>query len=216
MTNSRSPELGFITRNVDWQTPQNYGNAFYALRNDGVVAPVLSTTTWGKAKAPFAAFMAKQVLQYHQSPMEILDGDCMPSQAAMWDYSATLQYINHNYLLQGGTYDFISGVMTGARLREFEFYEDLWDDESGGGDPGGGGGSTGVSYTATLVSAGSNKTLVINALRNSAGLSLKDAKTIADNAPAVIGSNYTKNQADNIKTAVEAAGGSVTITKNNS
>lgn len=214
MTNSRSPELGFITRNVDWQTPQNYGNAFYALRKDGVVAPVLSTTTWGKAKASFAAFMAKQVLQYHQSPMEILDGDCMPSRAGMWDYSATLQYINHNYLLQGGTYDFISGVMTGARLREFEFYEDLWDDESGGGGDPGGGGSTGVSYTATLVSVGSNKILVINTLRNSAGLTLKDAKTIADNAPAVIGSTYTKNQADNIKTAVEAAGGSVTITKN--
>lgn len=69
-------------------------------------------------------------------------------------------------------------------------------------------------YTATLVSAGNNKTLVINALRDSARLTLKDAKAIADNAPAVIGSNYTKNQADNIKTAVEAAGGAVTITKN--
>lgn len=210
VTESRSPELGFLSRRTSWQTPQNYMNALYCEDEDGVISPVIYRMRWDgdSADEPFPALMHRQILQYHHSTMQMLEGDCLPATPRPWDFGSIVTYKGHRFLLQGGTYDFVSGILSGARLREYELYEDLWED----GVPEE---PNTASWTATLTDAGNNKVQVIKALRDSTGISLRDAKTMIENTPAVIGTGYARIQAEGIAKAVAMAGGSVTLTENN-
>lgn len=212
VTESRSPELGFLSRRTSWQTPQNYGNALYCEDEDGLVSPVTYRMRWdGDANdEPFPALLHRQILQYHHSTMQLLEGDCMPATPGPWDFGSVVTYKGHRFLLQGGTYDFVSGILSGARLREYESYEDLWSvepDEPGTPDT--------AKWSVTITDIGPNKIQVIKALRDSAGLSLSEAKALVESTPAVIGSGYTRAQAEGIAKAVEAAGGAATLTESN-
>lgn len=202
VTETRTPDIGFLSRDVVWQTPQNYGNAVYYENSEGLVAPVLQRVTWAGVTSPFPVFLHKQILQYHREPMQLLEGDCMPSPAGLWNYNSIVRYKGHKFLLQGGTYDFVSGIMSGVRLHEFEQYDDIWSEDTP---------DVGGVWSVTLVSAGENKVAVIRALVNSAGISLTDAKTMADNSPALVGDNYTNSEAQSIQEAIAAAGGTATI-----
>lgn len=62
--------------------------------------------------------------------MQLLEGDCMPENKKSWDFNSAIIYKGTFFLLQGGVYDFVSGIMTGARLRQYQFYEDLWESQS--------------------------------------------------------------------------------------
>ena len=197
-----SPDIGFLSRKVGWQTPQNYGNAVYYTNSDGLVAPVLYRVTWDGVTSPFPVFLHKQILQYHREPMQMLEGDCMPSPAGLWNYNAITRYKGHKFLLQGGTYDFVSGIMSGVRLHEFEQYDDIWSEDAP---------EVGGVWSVTLTEVGPNKILVVRALIDSAGIALKDAKTMADNPPAMVGNNYTHAEAQSIQKAIAAAGGTATI-----
>lgn len=190
-------DLGFLSREVGWQTPGNYVNTIY-YENDGrVIVPVGYVMGWNGASRlePFPTILHRQILMYHHSTMQMLEGDCMPAQPGAWDFGSIATYKGHSFLLQGGTYDFVSGEMSGARLREFEFYEDLWAD----------------TYTVRLTGVGENRLAVIKAIAGAAGLPPLEAKYVADNAPADVGSGFTLRQAENIKEAIEAAGGTATV-----
>ena len=63
------------------------------------------------------------------------------------------------------------------------------------------------SFTVTLTSAGEQKVQVIKAVKDKLGLGLKDAKDLVDAVPSVLKAEAKKEEADEIKTAVEAAGG---------
>lgn len=67
------------------------------------------------------------------------------------------------------------------------------------------------SYTVELTSAGDNKINVIKAIRAATDLGLKEAKDLADSAPAVIKENVDKDAAEEMKKQLEEAGGSVTL-----
>ena len=134
--------------------------------------------------------------------MQMLEGDCIPSPAGLWNYNAVVRYKGHKFLLQGGTYDFVSGIMSGVRLHEFEQYDDIWSDDAP---------EVGGVWSVTLTEVGPNKILVVRALIDSAGIALKDAKTMADNPPALVGNNYTHSEAQSIQEAIAAAGGTATI-----
>lgn len=68
-----------------------------------------------------------------------------------------------------------------------------------------------TSFTVELTSAGDNKINVIKAIRAVTQLGLKEAKDMADGAPAVIKENASKEEADDIKKQIEEAGGSITL-----
>lgn len=67
------------------------------------------------------------------------------------------------------------------------------------------------SFTVELADAGSQKIAVIKAVREITQMGLKDAKDLVDKAPAVIKENVPKEEAEEIKTKIEAAGGKVEL-----
>lgn len=129
VTCNRSPEIGFLSRDVIWQTPQNYMNALYYLNSEFLVQPVGYKLMWGNATAteePFPAILHRQILCYHRIASQVLDGECMREDKYGWSFDEVLTYKGHKFILVKGVYDMLSGVMSSATLREFEEYDDVW------------------------------------------------------------------------------------------
>ncbi len=80
-----------------------------------------------------------------------------------------------------------------------------------------GGGEAGAAaeekteFDVILTSAGDKKIGVIKEVRAITSLGLKEAKALVDGAPAPIKEGVTKDEAEDIKTKIEAAGGIVEI-----
>lgn len=68
-----------------------------------------------------------------------------------------------------------------------------------------------TSFDAILTSAGDKKIQVIKEVRALTGLSLKDAKDLVDNCPKPLKEGVDKDEAEKIRTTIEAAGGVVEI-----
>ncbi len=68
-----------------------------------------------------------------------------------------------------------------------------------------------TEFTVELTTTGDNKIGVIKAIREVTQLGLKEAKDLADAAPSVIQEGVKKEEAENMKTKMEEAGGSVTL-----
>jgi large subunit ribosomal protein L7/L12 len=66
-------------------------------------------------------------------------------------------------------------------------------------------------FTIELTAAGDNKIAVIKAVKDAAGLGLKEAKDLVDGAPGVVKQNVKKEEAEEIKKKIEEAGGKVTL-----
>jgi len=80
--------------------------------------------------------------------------------------------------------------------------------------PGGGGGGEEAAQTefdVILTSAGGTKLQVVKEVKNLLGVGLKDAKGLVDAAPGPIKEKVSKEEAESIKTALEAAGASVEL-----
>jgi large subunit ribosomal protein L7/L12 len=67
------------------------------------------------------------------------------------------------------------------------------------------------SFSVTLTAVGDQKVQVIKAVKDKLGLGLKEAKDLVDAAPSVLKAEAKKDEAAEIKAAIEAAGGSVKI-----
>jgi large subunit ribosomal protein L7/L12 len=81
---------------------------------------------------------------------------------------------------------------------------------------GGGGGEAAATEEQTafdviLTSAGQSKIPVIKVVRELTGLGLKEAKAVADDAPAPVKEGVTREEADQMKAKLEEAGASVDI-----
>lgn len=68
-----------------------------------------------------------------------------------------------------------------------------------------------TSFTVTLEGSGEKKIQVIKVVRAVTGLGLKEAKDLVDGAPGAIKEGVTKDEAEQIKTQIEEAGGSATL-----
>ena len=80
--------------------------------------------------------------------------------------------------------------------------------------PGGGGGGDAAAQTefdVILTSAGGTKLQVVKEVKNLLGVGLKDAKAIVDAAPGPVKEKVSKEDAESIKAALEAAGASVEL-----
>ncbi len=67
------------------------------------------------------------------------------------------------------------------------------------------------SFNVELTNAGTNKINVIKALREVTQLGLKEAKDLVDGAPKMVKEDVGKEEAENIKKKLEAAGAQVTL-----
>ena len=68
-----------------------------------------------------------------------------------------------------------------------------------------------TEFTVTLKAAGANKIQVIKAVREATGLGLKEAKAVVDEAPKAVKENVSKEEAEALKKALEAAGAEVQL-----
>lgn len=68
-----------------------------------------------------------------------------------------------------------------------------------------------TEFTVTLKAAGANKIQVIKAVREATGLGLKEAKAVVDEAPKAVKENVSKEEAEALKKALEAAGAEVAL-----
>lgn len=68
-----------------------------------------------------------------------------------------------------------------------------------------------TSFNVMLKSAGDQKINVIKVLREATGLGLKEAKDMADNAPKVVKEGLKKEEAEELKKKLEAAGATVEL-----
>jgi large subunit ribosomal protein L7/L12 len=82
---------------------------------------------------------------------------------------------------------------------------------SAGGDAGGAAAAEQTEFDVILASAGEKKVNVIKAVRAITGLGLKEAKGLVDGAPSPIKEGVSKEDAEDIKSQIEEAGGSVEL-----
>ena len=68
-----------------------------------------------------------------------------------------------------------------------------------------------TEFDVMLKSAGANKIAVIKAVRGATGLGLKEAKELVDGAPKAVKTGVSKDEAEALKTTIEAAGATVEI-----
>ena len=68
-----------------------------------------------------------------------------------------------------------------------------------------------TEFDVELTDVGANKVKVINVVRELTGLGLKEAKEVVDNAPKAIKTGVSKEEANDIKTKLEAEGAKVTV-----
>ena len=68
-----------------------------------------------------------------------------------------------------------------------------------------------TSFDVVLAEAGDQKIKVIKVVRDATGLGLKEAKEVVDNAPKTLKEGVSKEEADQIKEKLEAAGASVEV-----
>ena len=66
-------------------------------------------------------------------------------------------------------------------------------------------------FDVELTEVGPNKVKVIKVVREATGLGLKEAKDLVDNAPKVLKEAASKEEADEIKSKLEAEGAKVTL-----
>ena len=83
--------------------------------------------------------------------------------------------------------------------------------------PGAGGGDSGsgeaekTEFDVILNSAGAAKLKVVKEVKTLLGIGLKDAKALVDSAPGAIKEGASKDEAESIKTALEALGAEVEL-----
>lgn len=67
------------------------------------------------------------------------------------------------------------------------------------------------AFAVHLASAGEQKIAVIKVVKEVLGLGLKEAKDLVDGAPALVKDGMKKEDAENLKKQIEAAGGKVEL-----
>ena len=68
-----------------------------------------------------------------------------------------------------------------------------------------------TEFDVVLANAGASKVGVIKAVREVTGLGLKEAKEVVDNAPKTLKEGVSKEEAEQMKEKLEAAGASVEV-----
>ena len=74
-----------------------------------------------------------------------------------------------------------------------------------------GGAEEKTEFNVVLAEVGDNKLKVVKAVKEACGLGLKEAKDLVDGAPATVKEGLSKEEAENLKKAIEAAGAVVEL-----
>ena len=118
------------------------------------------------------------------------------------------------------TQEFIDAIK-GMTVLELNDLVKAWEEEFGvsaaagvvvaAGAAGAEGGAEKDEFDVELTEVGPNKVKVIKVVREVTGLGLKEAKEVVDGAPKVVKEGASKDEAEDIKTKLEAEGAKVTL-----
>ena len=128
---TRKPLFGALSREMGFVKPANYlAGLFYipVIGANPVLFPymVKFTDQGGSSLVPLPVLIHQQILCYYFGAARVLSGNCAPVSKGRFAFDKLCVYKGHTYLLQGGTMDFFSGIMSGAVLREFVDFSTLW------------------------------------------------------------------------------------------
>ena len=113
----------------------------------------------------------------------------------------------------------IDGLTLGKASQLVKAMEDRWGVSAAApaavavaaGDAGGAVAEEQTEFDVILKGAGSNKIAAIKAVREITGLGLKEAKSVVEEAPKAIKEGVTKEEAEEVKKKLDAAGAEVEI-----
>lgn len=128
----RNPFFGFVPTSVNFVNSINYKNAFfvYDSNSNAQLAPYKWRWNTDQSVLPFPVRIHQQLLMYHYTTEEVLEGDCGLIKGSLGYGSMSFDvknfYKSKKYLLKSCTFDLIKGRFTTAELRSFKYYTDLW------------------------------------------------------------------------------------------
>lgn len=126
---TRRPLFGALSREMGFVRPSNYLAGLYYYRfvgADAALFPYQVRFTDEVATVPLPVLVHQQILCYYFGAARVLSGSCAPVNKARFAFDKLCVYKGVSYLFQGGTLDLFSGIITGAVLREYASYSDLW------------------------------------------------------------------------------------------
>jgi len=139
----RAPLFNVMPQTVDFVLPQNYESAFYYYDMDGhpQLAPWLWQWSDDTAALPFPVKVHQQLLMFHLTTEEILEGAARPRDYTQGGTPTTLHYSVVNYkniqhMVLSLTHDMLTDRWTSAILRSWEPYGEVWDGSETRGDDG--------------------------------------------------------------------------------
>lgn len=168
---TRRPLFGALSQEVSFVRPSNYLAALFTYTSYGSnpAACPYNFRFSNEAAVPLPVLIHQQILCYYYGAARVLNGNCAPINNGRIMFDRICTYKNIRFIIQGGTLDLFSGVLTNAVLREYLDFDELWDgstpeysggptyqaDPASGGGSGssGGGGGGGGSYTLPIASA---------------------------------------------------------------
>lgn len=74
----------------------------------------------------FQVILHKWLLCFNGQHNSVLTGDCVVTSGA-FRFSSILTYFNRRFRIISGRYNYITGILEGATLREWQDYNDLWE-----------------------------------------------------------------------------------------
>lgn len=125
-------EIGALSKEVAYVTPQSYLNALWDMTTQGEVAQfpyycfLESGFYTGREAFPLPVLIHRQMLMFHHEAQPILSGECATSDGRALGFGRLYRYKGVNHIIQGGTLNLRTGRMEGVTLRGFVPYEDLW------------------------------------------------------------------------------------------
>lgn len=125
----RKPIFGALSKTMEIVVPANYGRALYYYKDGTLKIYPYRVRFDGQAsgsEVPLPVLIHQQILCYYFGAARVLSGNCAPVNKARFAFDKRCNYKGVSYLLQGGTLDLFSGIITGAVLREYTDFASLW------------------------------------------------------------------------------------------
>ena len=124
----RNLAVGALSKSVAYLNPLSYINALWDTTNQGELYPFPYQVEFGSGNEsyPLPVMVHRQLLMFHHVAHPMLSGDCSVVGGRI-RFDRQYRYKGTMYLLQGGTLDFVSGMLNGVMLRGFIRYQQLWD-----------------------------------------------------------------------------------------
>lgn len=117
---SRSPMFGCVSQDVGFVHPSNYKNAFFYIDSNDhpQLAPYLWKWSDRSTSLGFPVQIALQILQYHATPLEVLEGPSgLVEKTERLTFDDNYGYKNVLHLLLSGTYNLLTARFDSAIFR---------------------------------------------------------------------------------------------------